>query len=64
MKAEAVDLFLSITEIARRIGLDRKTVVKLWREGRIPIVEFSPRKKGMFESSFREWITRQGGDHA
>lgn len=51
---------MSISEIARRIGMDRKTVVAMAKNGKIPIREFSPRNKGMFESHLRGWI--EGGD--
>lgn len=45
------DRFLSVSEISRIVGMDRATVVAVF-----PIIEFTPRKKGMFESQFREFI--------
>lgn len=53
------DRLLSISEIARRLGKDPKTIRKWYHAGIIPIREYSPRTKGMLESSFVRWCREQ-----
>lgn len=50
--AHLPDPFLTIAEISRLLGMDRKTVKKL---PGIPIIEFSATKKGCFRSQLDDW---------
>lgn len=49
------DPFMSITQIAEHLCIDRKTVRK-WKETRgLPIVQCSEQKKGCFLSQLLAW---------
>lgn len=50
------DRFLTITDVARYTGFDRKTVRKYASTQGLPLVQLSSGKRGCFMSALRRWI--------
>ena len=50
------DRFLTISDVARYTGFDRKTVRRYAKTQGLPLIELSPGKRGCFYSALRRWI--------